>query len=97
MREKEFESLVVKVHFDLIGLTAYNRQQICERTRKGIDEDVRLVKGEFFYYESTKYIITNVEFRLLREKMGCKTIEVFSDFDNNFTNCEVYVSAEIVK
>lgn len=94
---KEFESLVVKVHFDLIGMTACNRQQICKITRKDIGEDIRIIKGEYFYYESTKYQITNVEFRLLNEKIEARNFEVFSDYDNNATNCEVYVSAEIVE
>ncbi|MEM0544014.1 hypothetical protein WFZ85_15545 [Flavobacterium sp. j3] len=94
---EKFESLVAKVNFKLIGLTAYNRQQILERTRKEIGEDVILRKGEMFYFDSTKYRITEIVFVLRREEFEKKfPFTVYSQYDNNFTNCDIEVFAEII-
>lgn len=94
---EKYESLIAQVNFKLIGISAYNREQVCEWTRKDIGEDVILRKGEMFYFNSTKYKITDITFTLRKEKFERKSMVVFTEFDNNYTNCDVNVFAEIIE
>jgi hypothetical protein len=95
---EKYESLIAQVNFSLVGVSGYNREQICEWTRKDIGDDVFLKKGEKFYFMSNEYEIMDITFTLRREQPDKRNskIDIYTEHQTNFTNCDVNVMVKLL-
>lgn len=92
---EKYELLVVAVVFQYSGIYAYNRQQLCDFTTKDLNSEFCLRIGETFRHEGYEYVIKNIHFAIEEKWFSTQmTLQVFMEYDNNPTNCRVYVTID---
>ena len=89
---EKYESFVAAVVFQYSGIYAYNRQQLCNFTTKDLNSEFCLRVGETFEHNGEQYKITNIHFAVSEKWYSDqKTLDVFTQYDNNPVNLKIYV------